>query len=146
MREQSAQTRSMLLVEDNAADAGLIMRLIAKGTPECDVTLVGDGVEALEHLRSIAPEQRPDLILLDLNLPRKNGLETLAELKADEQLRLIPVIVLTTSKSAREINRSYELHASAVMNKPIRLAGYREMLQGLTDYWMGSVSYPVEVG
>jgi CheY-like chemotaxis protein len=104
--------------------------------------MANSGRTALESLRDPAARPLPDLVLLDLNLPGYNGLETLAELKADPELRCIPVIILTTSKSQDEINRCYELGAAAVLNKPLRLRDHREMLDAFDRFWFGHVRLP----
>lgn len=140
-----AEPISILIVEDNESDAELVAEGLGGGDIPVQLHVVKDGRSALELLRHRGggdADERPDLMLLDLNLPRFSGFETLAELKADEDLRRIPVVVLTTSKSQREINRSYELGAAAVLNKPLRLAGYRELLGALRRFWLGHVLLP----
>jgi two-component system response regulator len=135
----------VLLVEDNQADAELVIEgLAAASAAEVTVHSVGDGQAALEHLRGLEASERPDMVLLDLNLPRFTGLQTLAELKADDGLRRIPVVVLTTSKSQREINESYERGAAAVLNKPMRLSEHRAMIDSLVSFWAGQVRLPRE--
>ena len=138
-------TARILLVEDNVADAELVVDGLKNSAPGVSIHIAGDGVEALEYLRGLPesePSPLPDLVLLDLNLPRQGGLETLDVLREDARLRLIPVIVLTTSKSQLEINRSYELGAAAVLNKPMRLTDQRAMVQALCDFWLGFVRLP----
>lgn len=132
---------SVLLVEDNAADARLTTQGFTADGRSTEVTVVGDGVEAMEVLRDDS-RPAPDLILLDLNLPRKSGLETLAEVKEDPALRSIPVVILTTSQSADEVARAYDLHANAVLAKPLRLSGYREMVEALTSFWLDWARLP----
>jgi two-component system response regulator len=135
---------TVMLVEDNRADAELVIEGLIDAAPALAVEAVGDGRQALDQLRSVRDGELPDLILLDLNLPRFTGLETLAEIKADDKLRRIPVVVLTTSKSQREINGSYELGAAAVLNKPMRLAEHRAMIEALVGFWVGQVRLPGE--
>jgi CheY-like chemotaxis protein len=138
---------SVLVVEDNEADAQLVVEGLCETSTAATAHVVADGRAALEWLRehdSTTGARLPDLVLLDLNLPRFSGLETLAELKADADLRKIPVIVLTTSKSQREINGSYELGAAAVLNKPMRLAEHRAMMRALADFWLAHVRLPHE--
>jgi two-component system, chemotaxis family, response regulator Rcp1 len=138
---------TVLVVEDNDADAQLVVEGLTEASVSARAHVVTDGREALEWLRAhdvSAGARLPDLVLLDLNLPRCNGLETLAELKADSELRRIPVIVLTTSKSSREINGSYELGAAAVLNKPMRLADHRAMMHALASFWLAHVHLPHE--
>jgi chemotaxis family two-component system response regulator Rcp1 len=137
-----APQRTILVIEDNAADAELVAEGLAE-TASAPVLLVANGGRtALDHLRDRAAGPLPDLIMLDLNLPGFSGLQTLAELKADVDLRRLPVIVLTTSKSQDEINRCYTLGAAAVLNKPMRLHDYREMLGAFERFWLGHVRFP----
>jgi len=134
--------RTILVVEDNEADAGLVVDAL-DGAPDAPRLLIAkSGREALARLRSREADDRPDLLLLDLNLPGFSGLATLAEIKTDPELRAIPVIVLTTSKSQDEINSCYELGAAAVLNKPLRLREYRAMFSAFERFWLGYVRYP----
>lgn len=140
--------RSILIVEDNEADADLAMESLSSAAA-LNVRVVQDGRAALDCLRENEPggaTAQPDLILLDLNLPRQGGLATLADIKGDPALRRIPVVVLTTSKSSDEIGRSYELGAAAVLNKPMRLNDYRSMLSAFQHFWLEHVRYPRETG
>jgi CheY-like chemotaxis protein len=118
---QLAEPRNVLLVEDDPGDALMIREALETYAPETDIAAVVDGVDALRYLRredEFAHEPRPDLVLLDLNMPRKDGREVLAEVKADRDLCTIPVVVLTTSSAAQDIRNSYELHANAFVTKP----------------------------
>jgi CheY-like chemotaxis protein len=135
---------SVLLVEDNQADSELAVEGLETSSAAVSVHVACDGYEALDHLRTTqsASGGLPDLILLDLNLPRLDGLATLAAIKADEALRHIPVLVLTTSKSQNEINRSYELGAAAVVNKPMRLADHRHLMRAFDAFWLRQVRLP----
>lgn len=136
-----------MVVEDNKSDAELVVEGLERSSTPMVVNVVGDGQAALDFLREPRDEHgaaRPDIVLLDLNLPRRGGLETLAELKGDAELRAIPVIVMTTSKSAREIRGCYEHGAAAVLNKPMRLADHREMLRALGSFWLEQVLLPRE--
>jgi chemotaxis family two-component system response regulator Rcp1 len=137
-----AQRRTILLVEDNAADAELVTDVLDQSTWEPALLTARSGREALARLRDPASGPRPDLLLLDLNLPGLSGLETLAELKADAALCRIPVIVLTTSKSQDDVNRCYELGAAAILNKPLRLRDHREMIGAFERFWLGHVRFP----
>ena len=137
-----ADQRTILIVEDNAADAGLVADAL-DGAPSSPVLLTAtSGHAALELLAASDPELLPDVVLLDLNLPGYSGLETLADLKARNRLRRIPVIVLTTSKSQHEIDSCYDLGAAAVLNKPLRLRDYRAMIAALERFWLGHVRLP----
>ena len=118
---QLAEPRSVLLVEDDPGDALMVREALESYAPETDIAAVVDGVDALRYLRQedeFADTSRPDLVLLDLNMPRKDGREVLAEIKADRDLCTIPVVVLTTSSAAQDIRHSYELHANAYVTKP----------------------------
>ncbi len=135
----------ILLVEDNPSD----VMLTQEAFEECDLahrlSVVGDGEEALEFLRRTgrytdAPD--PDLVLLDLNLPRKDGPELLAEVKNDPELRHIPVIVLSTSESDQDIARAYRLHANCYLTKPIRMDDFLRKIRSVEDFWMTIVRLP----
>jgi CheY-like chemotaxis protein len=138
--------RTILVVEDSDADAGLVLDALDGAASTPTLLVAKGGREALARLREPdTGDSRPDIVLLDLNLPGFSGLQTLAELKADSALRAIPVIVLTTSKSQDEINRCYALGAAAVLNKPLRLREYREMLGAFERFWLGHVRYPESI-
>ncbi len=135
----------VLLVEDSEADVQLLRRMLGKAAVANDVAVAGDGVEALAYLRE--PGRRaPDVILLDLNLPRMDGFETLAALKADDRLRGIPVIVLTSTRDRESVNRSYALHASAFVTKPAGLDGYRAVVAAFEDFWLRTARLPDQAG
>lgn len=127
--------RDILLVEDDDADAYLIQdALEANGIPR-SVTQVGDGVEALKYLRgSAAP--RPDLIVLDLNMPRMDGHELLGVLKTDEDLRTIPVVVLSTSSSPDDVHGAYHRHANAYVTKPVTLDDFTSAVTSIDDFFL----------
>jgi CheY-like chemotaxis protein len=131
----------ILLVEDNPADARLAREILAKG--DVEIVVARDGVEALAALRS-ADAALPDLVLLDLNLPRVGGLEVLAEVKADPVLSSVPVVVLTTSRADRDVRRAYELHANAYVTKPLGLAGLTETLRTFAAFWLRAATLPRE--
>lgn len=132
---------SILIVEDNAADAELALDELAGTGVRLDVAK--SGRDALARLAN-GDGRCVDLVMLDLNLPGGSGLETLEAIKRDPALRRVPVVVLTTSKSTHEIERSYELGAAAVLNKPMRLAEYRSMLGAFRSFWLGHVRLPRE--
>ena len=140
-----SQQRTVLVVEDNAADAGLVVDELRDGPAAPLLRMATSGREALALLRDPLSRPLPDLVLLDLNLPVYSGLETLADLKTDPELRRLPVIVLTTSRSQDEINRAYELGAAAVLNKPLRLRDYRAMLEAFASFWLSHVRFPVSM-
>ena len=139
----------ILLVEDNLGDVRLTEEALVEGKVANKLTVARDGVEALQILRKEPPFQsatRPDLILLDLNLPRKDGREVLAELKSDPDLRRIPVVVLTTSSAERDIVRSYDLHANCYINKPVDLEQFIGVVRQIDDFWLTVVRLPTENG
>ena len=135
----------ILLVEDNPGDAKLTVEAFREGRTNNNLYHVHDGVEALAYLRHEDPystSARPDIILLDLNMPRKNGMEVLEELKADRELKSIPVIVLTTSDGERDIEQSYALQASCYINKPVDLGEFFEVARKIEDFWFTIVKLP----
>jgi CheY-like chemotaxis protein len=140
MTEDDSLPISVLLVEDDPGDVVLIEEAFEHNKVRNTLTIVGDGVEAMKHLRSDA--QRPDLVLLDLNLPRKDGREVLAEIKGDPDLRSIPVVVLTTSKAEEDILRSYDLHANAYVTKPVDFNRFIEVVRQIDEFFVTVVKLP----
>jgi chemotaxis family two-component system response regulator Rcp1 len=137
----------ILLVEDNPGDARLAREALKESKVHNNLHLVVDGVEAMRFLRregAYAEMPVPDLILLDLNLPRKDGREVLAEIKEDHDLRLVPVVVLTTSAAERDLVKSYDLHANAYVVKPIDLDRFIEIVQAIENFWFSIVKLPQE--
>ena len=135
----------ILLVEDNPADVRLTMEAMRESKMLSRVTVVSDGEQALDYLRRRGPyatATRPDLVLLDLNLPKKDGREVLQEIKAIEDLRRIPVVVLTTSKAEEDIYRTYDLHANCYITKPMDLDRFIEVVQQIEGFWLNVVSLP----
>ena len=135
----------ILMIEDNPGDARLTQEALKESKVLNRLYHAKDGVEALSFVRQEGPfadVPRPDIILLDLNLPKKDGREVLAELKADPQLKTIPVVVLTTSKAEQDIVRSYELHANCYITKPVDLDKFIDIVQGLEDFWLSIVRLP----
>lgn len=136
----------ILLVDDNPADVRLAQEALRETSAEKkNLRVVSDGVAALDFLRRRGPwgdAPRPDLILLDLNLPKKDGREVLAEIKMDEELRAIPVIVLTTSEDKEDVRRSYELHANCYISKPVGLDRYLEAVRRIDDFWLQLAQLP----
>lgn len=131
----------ILLVEDNPGDARLAEEAWKEGGVPGRLHVVGDGVEAMLYLRR--PEQAtPDLLLLDLNLPRKDGREVLAEIKTDPRLRRIPVVVLTTSQAEPDILRSYDLHANCFIAKPVDLESFISVIKSIAEFWGRVVLLP----
>jgi two-component system response regulator len=135
----------VLLVEDDPGDVLLIREALADNKFGNSLSVVSDGVEAMRYLRGegdFADHERPELVLLDLNLPRKSGAEVLAEIKGDPELCAIPVIVLTTSESEEDVMRSYKLHANAFITKPVDFESLREIVHKIDDFFIGIVRLP----
>jgi len=144
MNDQPMPIR-ILMVEDNPADVRLTVEALKDGKMDNPLDVVKDGVEALAYLRQqgeYAGKPLPDLILLDLNLPRMDGREVLAAIKADERLRLIPVVVLTTSKAEQDILRSYHLHANCFITKPVDFEKFAEVVKVIDSFWLSVVTLP----
>lgn len=147
MSSVSTQRRAarILLVEDNPADVELTREGFGEIMLVHDLYVARDGSEAIAFLcreGTFADAPRPDLVLLDLNLPGREGHDVLQEIKSDQSLRRMPVIVLSSSRSERDIARAYELHANAYMTKPTDFDGVVKLLQGIADYWFGAVRLP----
>jgi len=137
----------VLLVEDNPGDVRLTKEALKEGKMLNRVTVVGDGVEALSFLRrqgKYADAGQPDLILLDLNLPKKDGRQVLAEIKADPGLKRIPVVVLTTSSAEEDILKTYDLHANCYVTKPVDLEQFMHVVKSIEDFWITVVKLPSE--
>lgn len=135
----------ILLVEDNPGDVRLTIEALHEGKVRNRLSVAEDGEEALDFLYrrgKHANATRPDLILLDLNLPRKDGREVLAEIKQDSDLRRIPVVVLTTSEAEQDILRSYELHANCYITKPVDLERFLLVVKAIDEFWLSVVKLP----
>jgi len=135
----------ILLVEDDLEDAGLTIEALREGDVACRVSLVRDGEEAMEFVRRLgkyACAPRPDLILLDLMLPKKDGRAVLAEIRADEELRQIPVVVLTASRTHREVLESEDLHVEEYLVKPVDLRQFIGVVKSLRKYLLSDVILP----
>jgi len=138
---QAAQPIQILLVEDSPGDVRLTEEILRDAKIANDLHVVNDGEQAMDFLRSTdAP--RPDVMLLDLNLPRKDGREVLAELKDDPKLRRIPVIVLTTSSADQDVLRSYDLNANCYITKPINLDEFISVVRSIENFWLSIVRLP----
>ena len=136
-----SQSISVLLVEDDPGDVVLIEEAFEHNKVRNTLKIVGDGVEAMEYLRADGSD-RPDLVLLDLNLPRKDGREVLGEIKDDEALRSIPVVVLTTSEADEDILRSYHLHANAYVTKPVDFDQFISVVRQIDNFFVTVVKLP----
>jgi two-component system, chemotaxis family, response regulator Rcp1 len=137
----------ILLVEDSPTDAKLTLKALEQARVANSVSHVEDGVDAMDYLRrkeKYAEAQRPDMILLDLNLPRKDGREVLKELKTDPDLKTIPVVVLTTSQDERDVLRSYKLHANCYITKPVNFERFLEAVKAIEYFWLSVVVLPTE--
>jgi chemotaxis family two-component system response regulator Rcp1 len=143
--EESNKTIEILLVEDNPADIRLAQEAFKDAKVRNILHTVGDGVEAMAFLRrqgKYADVARPDLILLDLNLPKKDGREVLAEIKTDERLKLIPVVILTVSKDEEDILKTYNLHANCYITKPIDFEQFMKVVKSIEEFWLTIVKLP----
>ena len=148
MDTSNTEPIDILLVEDNVRDARLAEETLKESRINNRLYHVEDGVEAMQFLRrqgEYAHAPHPDLVLLDLNLPRKDGREVLAEIKEDPELRLIPVVVLTTSEAERDLVKTYDLHANAYVVKPIDFNRFIEVVQAIEDFWLTIVKLPPKV-
>ena len=135
----------ILLVEDNAADVRLTREVLNSGRLWTNLSVARDGVEAMAYLHRegrFAEAAKPDLILLDLNLPRKDGREVLGEIKADTDLKRIPVVVLSSSDAQEDILKAYGLHANCYIIKPVGLWQFRKAMQSIEDFWLATVRLP----
>lgn len=143
--KQGFRLIDILLVEDNPGDADLAREAL-EGNKMCNpLRVVKDGVQAMEYLRregKYAGVPRPDVILLDLNLPRKDGREVLAEIKADEDLKSIPVVILTSSVAEEDVLKSYNLHANCYITKPIDVSQFFKVVRAIESFWLGIVALP----
>ena len=139
------ETIEILLVEDNPGDVRLTQEVLRDGRVRNNMSVAKDGVDAISFLRqtgAYAGAPRPDIILLDLNLPKKDGREVLADIKADPDLKHIPVVVLTTSSAEQDIVRSYGLHANCYITKPVDLDQFIRVIRSIEDFWLTIVKLP----
>lgn len=135
----------ILLVEDNPGDVRLTKEALKDGSVPHHLNVVGDGEAAIQFLRRegiYTTSPRPDLILLDLNLPKKDGRQVLDDIKKDEQLREIPVVVLTTSKATSDVNSAYELQANCYIQKPVDLHRFWDIIRSIEGFWLARASLP----
>jgi two-component system, chemotaxis family, response regulator Rcp1 len=139
------QALTVLLVEDDPGDVLIAREALAAGRLSTDLHVVTDGIDAMSYLRrtdEFSEATRPDLILLDLNLPRKSGHEVLAEVKQDPELRRIPVVVLTTSQAQEDVTKSYDLHASVHVAKPVDFDQFTEVVRQIDDFFGNVAELP----
>jgi chemotaxis family two-component system response regulator Rcp1 len=145
MSKKASKPSQILSVEDNPGDVRLIVEALKEVKIRSHLSVVEDGVEAMEFLNregkySNAP--RPDLILLDLNLPKKNGREVLADIKQDRDLCVIPVVILTSSKAEQDVVQSYKLHANCYVTKPVELDQFLNVIKDISEFWLTTVRLP----
>lgn len=136
----------ILLIEDSPSDADLAIEALSQGKILNNLHFVEDGVEAIKFLRKEKPYvsvPRPNLILLDLNLPKKSGVEVLAEIKTDPNLKLIPVLILSTSAAPEDILKSYSLHANCYITKPVDFVQFTKVVRLIEEFWLAVVQLPV---
>lgn len=145
MKKELGTMIEILLVEDNPGDVELVREALSEGKIRNELHVASDGVEAMQYLKreeEHANAHCPDLILLDLNLPRMNGREVLREIKSDPKLRFIPVVVLTSSKAEEDIVKSYNLHANCYVTKPVDLDQFLGVVKSIEDFWLTVVKLP----
>jgi len=138
----------ILLVEDNPGDARLAKEALRESKLRNNLNIMIDGVEAMDYLHKKgkhADSTTPDLVLLDLNLPKKDGREVLAEIKADDKLKRIPVVILTTSTAEEDILKTYDLHANCYISKPIDFDQFMKVVKSIEDFWITIVKLPSSV-
>jgi two-component system, chemotaxis family, response regulator Rcp1 len=144
-RSKAGRPVQILLVEDNPGDVGLTLEALKEATLPNKLTVVKNGADALSLLRrqgQYAGAARPDLILLDLNLPKKDGRKVLAEIKGDDNLKRIPVVILTTSEDEQDVLESYNLHANCYIVKPLDLDRFITVVKSIEDFWLRIVVLP----
>jgi len=145
---QRSRPVNILLIEDNPGDVRLAQEAFKEGKIKVDLSVVMDGLEAIKFLRkeqTYQDQETPDLILLDLNLPKKDGREVLSEIKADPSLRRIPVVILTTSSAEQDILNSYNLHVNCYVNKPVDFDKFFDIIQKIEDFWLRTAILPTMV-
>jgi CheY-like chemotaxis protein len=145
MKKENGKTIEILLVEDNPGDVELVREALGEGKINNKLHVAADGVQAMQYLKGEGPHSGaacPDLVLLDLNLPKKNGREVLQEIKSDPELRFIPVVVLTSSKAEEDILKSYNLHANCYVTKPVDLDQFLRVVRSIEDFWLSVVKLP----
>ncbi|MGB3480134.1 MAG: response regulator [bacterium] len=145
MTANTGKIIEILLVEDNPGDVRLAKEALHDSKIHNELHVVEDGIKAIEYLRkkgSYAKKTRPDLILLDLNLPKKDGREVLAEIKEDDDLKRIPVVILTISKDEEDIMKTYNLHANCYVTKPLDMKQFIKVVRAIEDFWFTIVKLP----
>lgn len=141
--KQSDKKIEILLVEDNEGDIFLTKKVFEKAPLKNNLTIMRDGEEAINYLQG--SQDTPDLILLDINLPKKDGKQVLDEIKCDAKLKSIPVIILTSSKAEKDVLESYNLHANSYIVKPVTLDNFNNVVSLLDQFWFGAATLPTRV-
>jgi two-component system, chemotaxis family, response regulator Rcp1 len=142
---ESGTPMHALLVEDNPGDVRLTVEAFRDADPSIELHVSRDGVEALEYLRQVLEDKnarRPDIILLDLNLPKMHGRDVLAHIKEDDRLKTIPTVILTTSNAETDIEESYQLQANCYLNKPVQLDAFEKLVVSINDFWLTKARLP----
>jgi two-component system, chemotaxis family, response regulator Rcp1 len=137
----------VLLVEDSPGDVRLTQEAFREANKSIHLHVASDGVEAMDFLKrrgTSVNAPRPDIILLDLNLPRMDGREVLVHIKEDEDLKAIPTVILTTSDSEADVAKSYQLHANCYLRKPVQLDEFESLVKSINDFWMTKVQLPLQ--
>ena len=145
MTEYGGVSHEILLIEDNPGDARLTREALHEAGVKAHLSVVSDGVEAMSYLRKegkYVEKGRPDIILLDLNMPKKDGREVLADVKRDPDLRRIPIIVLTSSQARKDVLNSYDLHANCYITKPVDLEEFMKVVRSTMDFWLNTAKLP----
>jgi two-component system, chemotaxis family, response regulator Rcp1 len=140
-----SRNKRIFLIEDNRGDIRLIQEALKNAAVPCEVSVARDGVEAINYLQQLGEYSNatlPDLILLDLNLPKKDGREVLAEIKSDPALMHIPVVVLTTSRNEEDICKSYDLHVNCYISKSRNLSQLFQIVRGIEEFWLKTATLP----
>lgn len=137
-----ARPREILVIEDSSTDTKMMLKALNANPRRKNVVNSVDGDQAMGYLRKHAADMKPDLILLDLNLPKKDGWEVLAECKSDPRLKLIPIVVFTTSQLGSEVRRCYELGANSFVAKPFELNAFMKAVEDIENYWLGMSAQP----
>jgi CheY-like chemotaxis protein len=146
--ERGSRPIEVLLVEDSPGDVRLTQEAFREANTSIHLHVATDGVEAMAFLRregAHAKAPRPDFILLDLNLPRMDGREVLAEIKQDKGLQTIPTVILTTSESEADIVKSYQLHANCYLSKPVQLTAFEILVKSISNFWLSDVKLPTRI-
>ena len=145
--ERVGKPVKVLLVEDDPGDVDLTLEVMSQSKLKVNLSVVEDGVKAMAFLRKkgqYADAVRPDMILLDLNMPKKNGREVLKEVKNDDDLKSIPIVVLTTSEADEDIIKSYTLGASCYITKPVGLSEFSKVVKSIENFWFTVVKFPTQ--